>query len=112
MISSNIPLGSSDLEAALSEEYSNSNNFSDGEIYLKLRRYSTQVDRSAGAEFAEKCMKSRLSKSKGSDYERLLKNGPLLAAFDDLRVFPGLWYGFQIRHEWMKCEEVIGSFAP
>jgi Protein of unknown function (DUF3723) len=104
--------GSSDLETALSEEYSNSNNFSDGEIYLKLRQYSTQANRSAGVEFAEKCIKSRISKSKRSDYERLLGSESLFSAFDALRVFPGLWYGFQIGHKWMKCEEVNKRLSP
>jgi Protein of unknown function (DUF3723) len=97
------------LQIALSEEYSNPINFSDGEIYLKLRYYSRQADRSAGIEFANKCMMSRLSNDKRADYEKLIKNKPLVAAFDALRVFPGLWYGFQITRKWWKCDEVTDT---
>ena len=105
--------GSTDLQTALSDEYSNSANFSDGEIYLRLREYSMQTNRSAGTSFAEKCMLSRLSRDKRNDLKQLLKHRPLVAALDALRVFPGLWYGFQIGHKWInKCVEVIAIKPP
>jgi hypothetical protein len=90
----------------LTDEYANSVNFSDGEIYLKLRQYGTQIERTEGTIFAEKCMMSRLSNDKRNDLQRLLKHKSLVAALDALRPFPGLWYGFQLGHKWMKFVEV------
>jgi hypothetical protein len=58
--------------------------------------------------FAEKRLWSRLTKSKRRDLKQFLKNGPLNAGFDALRVIPGLWGGFRIKHKFMvlKCDEV------
>jgi hypothetical protein len=94
------------LESALADEYSNSINFSDGEIYLKLRQYNTLTDRLEGTLFAEKCMMSRLSKDKRKDLKLMLKNKSLIVALDALRVFPGVWHGFQLGHKWPKIAEV------
>lgn len=112
---SNIPLdGSADLQTALSEEYSNSINFSDGEIYLKYRYYDKQKPPSKENVYAKMCMLSRLDQPKRGDFNQLLKHEAFLAAFDALQVFPGLWYGFQIAHKWvgMKCDEVIAKALP
>lgn len=94
------------MESALADEYSNSINFSDGEIYLKLRQYNTLTDQSEGTHFAEKCMMSRLSRDKRKDFKLMLKNKSLIAALDALRVFPGVWHGFQLGHKWPKIVEV------
>ncbi|OCK94682.1 uncharacterized protein K441DRAFT_559443, partial [Cenococcum geophilum 1.58] len=102
--------GSEDLQKALSDEYLNSVNFSDGEIYLKIRYYTMLMltTRSAGTSFALKCMWNRLSKDKRSDLKQLLKHAPIAAKLDALAVFPGLWCGFQICHKWInKCDELI-----
>ncbi|KAF2178253.1 hypothetical protein K469DRAFT_599807, partial [Zopfia rhizophila CBS 207.26] len=97
------------LRTALSEEYSNSVNFSDGEIYLKIQEYKHDPGRHLGTIFAEKCLWTRLSKDKRKDLKRILKHKAFSAAFDALRVFPGLWVGFRIDHNFMpmKCDEEI-----
>ena len=100
------------LRTALSEEYSNSVNFSDGEIYLKIQEYKHDPGRHLGTIFAEKCLWTRLSKDKRKDLKRILKHKAFSAAFDALRVFPGLWVGFRIDHNFMpmKCDEVRWTF--
>jgi hypothetical protein len=95
------------LLTSLSEEYSDSINFSDGEIYQKICQYKDDPDQSSDTVFAEKRLWARLSKSKRRDLRQFLKS-PLAAGFDALRVIPGLWGGFRIGHKFMamKCDEV------
>jgi hypothetical protein len=100
------------LRIALLEEYSNSVNFSDGEIYLKIQEYKHDPGRHLGMIFAEKCLWARLSKDKRKDLKRILKYKAFSAAFDVLRVFLGLWVGFRIDYNFMpmKCDEVRWIF--
>ncbi|OAL33366.1 hypothetical protein AYO20_07377 [Fonsecaea nubica] len=80
---------------ALSEEYSNSLNFSDGIIFLKIIYYE-----SAGDKFAEFQCWARLTKSKRDILRRFLARRDISAAFKRLLPFYGLWtsskYGFNI----------------
>ncbi|KAF1948544.1 hypothetical protein CC80DRAFT_511292 [Byssothecium circinans] len=45
---------------------------------------------------------------------RILRHKAFSAAFDALRVFPGLWEGFRIEHKFMsmKCDEEGASSLP
>jgi hypothetical protein len=96
---------SPDARTALSEEYLNSLNFADGEIYRKVRYYQT-----IGRKFIESKWRAYLSKDKQKDLRRLLKRGDYVAALDKLRFIHGLWAGFSFGkvHWWlgMKCYEV------
>ncbi|KAI0534967.1 hypothetical protein GGR58DRAFT_504754 [Xylaria digitata] len=80
-----------DLKLALSEEYSNSVNFSDGEIFLKLRQYDDGTNKQIGTIFAEKRMWGRLSKDKRKDLKQILRNRMIIAGLDALRILPGLF---------------------
>ncbi|KAH7119558.1 hypothetical protein B0J11DRAFT_590451 [Dendryphion nanum] len=97
------------LRTALSEEYSDSVNFSDGEIYLKIQEYRHDTNRQLGTVYAERCLWARLSKEKRKNLNRILKHKAFSTAFNALRVFPGLWAGFRIDHKFldMKCDEEI-----
>jgi hypothetical protein len=98
----------SDWQRELSEEYSNSTNFSDGEIYRKIRQYSS--DGSDSNYFAEKKWWARLTKKKRNFLKRLLKHKGFRKAFDALRGIPGIWPGLNIgvldKIIAMKCDEV------
>ncbi|KAF4451416.1 hypothetical protein F53441_5584 [Fusarium austroafricanum] len=85
---------SEDLKTSLSEEYSNSVNFSDGEIFLKLRHYHDNANKKTGTVFAEKRMWGRLT------------------GLDALRTIPGLFTGFRIEHRFMamKCHEEASNY--
>jgi hypothetical protein len=87
------------LRRALSEEYSDYVNFSDGEIYFKLRQLHYDPDKQNGTLYAEKRILGRLSKDKRKDLKRILKNFTLRTAFDKLLNLPGLWRGFRIDHK-------------
>ena len=96
------------METALSEEYSSSVNFSDGEIYLNLRAYDAVELKDESIEFAEKRMLGRLSLNKRKDLKQILKHRAFTMAFDALKVLPGLWGGFRIEHKFLslRCHEV------
>lgn len=97
-----------DLPNFLSQEYSDSVNFSDGDIFLAIREYHYSVDKQLGAMFAEKCMWARLSINKCKDLKQILKHKAFTKALDALRILPGIWPGFRIAHKFMsiKCDEV------
>ncbi|KAK0628283.1 hypothetical protein B0T17DRAFT_614224 [Bombardia bombarda] len=103
---------STELKVALSEEYSNSVNFSDGEIFLKLRQYDDDSNKHIGTIFAEKRMWGRLSKDKRKDLKQILRNKMITAGFDALRILPALFVGFRIEHRFMamKCFEEISKY--
>jgi len=83
-------------------------NFSDGEIFLKLRQYNDIKEKQIGTLFSEKRMWGRLSRDKHKDLSRMLKNKAIMAALDALRIIPALFVGFRIDHQFMpmKCYEV------
>ena len=87
------------------EQYSNSANFSDGEIYLKIRHYQSEPN-----VFAEKRWWSYLSPSKRKDLKLFLKDVDLTAGYDALRPIRGLWGGLKIgtfqKGAALKCPEV------
>jgi len=99
---------SPDLRLSLSEEYSRSVNFSDGEIFLKLRQCANKPNKDAGTIFAEKRMWGRLSPDKRKDLRQILSHELILAGLDSLRILPALFSGFRIAHILMplKCPEV------
>lgn len=96
------------LRKSLSEEYSHSGDFSDGEIFLKLRQYADKPSKDPGTVFAEKRMWGRLSPDKRKDLKQIIAHELLLAGLDSLRVLPTLFTGFRIAHILMplKCPEV------
>lgn len=89
----------------LREEYSNSANFCDGEIFRHIRCYHKQKDT-----LSEKKWWARLTKDKSKDLKRVLEIEGLRQAFDDLLHVPGLWPEFHIgsmrRYLVLKCHEV------
>ncbi len=96
------------LQQVLCKEYSDSVNFSDGEIFRSIRQYQIDPEKELGTVYAEKCMWARLSVDKRKDLKRILKHEGFTKAFDALRRIPGLWTGFRIEHKFMsmKCDEV------
>ena len=79
---------SPEAQAALGEDYSNSLNFADGEIYGKIRDYQRR-----NKPFAERRWRAYLSKSKQKGLGQLLKRERYKDAFDALLVVRGLWPG-------------------
>jgi hypothetical protein len=79
---------SPEAKASLSEEYSNSFNFTDGEIYGKIRGYQWR-----NKPFAERRWRSYLSKSKQKGLSQLLRRERYKGALDTLLVIRGLWSG-------------------
>jgi hypothetical protein len=79
---------SPDAKAALSEAYSNSFIYADGEIYRKIREYQGRK-----MPFAESRWRSYLTKSKQRGLSRLLMRERYTDAFDALLKIRGLWQG-------------------
>lgn len=79
---------SPEAKAALSEEYSNSFNFAEGEIYGKIRDYQRR-----NKPFAERRWRSYLSKCKQKGLSQLLRRERYKEAFDTLLGIRGLWSG-------------------
>ena len=65
--------------------------FSDGEIYLKIMEATT-----FGLEKNVQIWQARLSSGKQKSVERLLGHEEISDAFNELRVFPGLWRGLEL----------------
>ncbi|KAH6699447.1 hypothetical protein EV126DRAFT_342066 [Verticillium dahliae] len=101
-----------DLKKTLSEEYEYSKNFSDGEIFLKLREYHNKTNKPVEIMFAESRMWGRLTKDKKKDLKQILNHKQILSAFDGLRVMPALFTGFRIDHRLlpMKCQEEMCNY--
>ncbi|KAH1633892.1 hypothetical protein KXX16_006187, partial [Aspergillus fumigatus] len=76
---------SSDLQAALVDEYSNEKVPSDGEVYLKVRQYQYE----GNARFEERWM-ARLTANKAKRFRQLTSRVDVRAAFDRLRIIPAL----------------------
>ena len=77
---------SQDSKRELSEEYSNSQNFSDGIIYRRIMEYD-----SLGNTFAAFQCWARLTKSKRCILRRFFKHKTLNSAFNRLLPIYGLW---------------------
>ncbi|KAF7136920.1 hypothetical protein CNMCM5793_006582 [Aspergillus hiratsukae] len=76
---------SSNLQAALVDEYSNEKVPSDGEVYLKVRQYQYE----GNARFEERWM-ARLTANKAKRFRQLTSRVDVRAAFDRLRIIPAL----------------------
>ncbi|GFF28549.1 hypothetical protein IFM61606_10181 [Aspergillus udagawae] len=76
---------SSDLQAALVDEYLNEKVLSDGEVYLKVRQYQYE----GNARFEEQWM-ARLTANKAKWFRQLTSRVDVRAAFDWLRIIPAL----------------------
>ncbi|MAD85119.1 MAG: hypothetical protein CL912_19335 [Deltaproteobacteria bacterium] len=89
----------------LAEEYANSTNFSDGEIYRKIYQYILEQDK-----LAEKKWWARLTKKKSEFLNRFFKHKRFPAAFNALTDIPGIWDGLNIgvldKMMALKCDEV------
>ncbi|KAI9750727.1 MAG: hypothetical protein M4579_006344 [Chaenotheca gracillima] len=90
----------------LVEEDKNSQPFSDGEIFQKIRYYHHRQD-----EQAEKKWWARLTESKRKDLRQLLRNPRFVEALDKLLAFPGLWPPIRLgalhRFLTLGCDEEI-----
>ena len=93
----------------LGEYYPNSQRFSDGDIFYKIRKYHHQGDKQAEDHWW--CL---LSKAKAKDLKQLLKHVKLISAFDRLLVLPALWTDIQlgILHRLLPlhCQEEVLSY--
>ena len=80
------------LRNVLDDHYDNSRLPDDGEIYRKIQHYQNQrhIPRDE-ASFLEASCWANLSPNKRRCLKRLLKNGNLTRAFNNLLCFPGLW---------------------
>jgi hypothetical protein len=74
-----------EAQAALGEDYSNSLNFADGEVYGKIRDYQRR-----DKPFAKRRWRAYLSKSKQKGLGQLLKQERYRDVFDVLLVVRGL----------------------
>jgi hypothetical protein len=94
----------------LAEEYANSTNFSDGEIYRKIHQYSSEQDK-----FAEKKWWARLTKKKSEILKRFFKHKRFPAVFNALADISGIWDGLNIgvldKMMALKCDEVSDQGA-
>ena len=92
------------------EAFSNTQAFTDGEIFWKIRYYHSQSDTQA-----ERKWWARLTEAKRKDLRRLLRDSRFVRAFDDLLDMPGLWRPLKLgtlhRFLNLKCDEVIGKYA-
>ena len=92
----------------LRDDYTNSANFSDGEIFRYIRWYNQK-----GEDLREKAWWARLSKDKYKDMKRILAIQELREGFDSLLELIGLWDGFHIgtmrRYLVLKCHEVTST---
>ena len=81
------------MQTTLSEEYSNEEKPSNGEIYRKVWQYERE-----GNVYFKKRWKARLSDHgrRGLQQLRDHGDGELAAAFDSLLDIPGLWDGMRI----------------
>ncbi len=96
---------SEDASRKLIEGYANTQRFSDGEIFWKIRFYHRARDARA-----EQKWWARLTETKRKDLKQLLKNDLFTNAFDDLLEMPGLWQPIKLgtlhRLLALKCHEV------
>ncbi|KAI9888420.1 MAG: hypothetical protein M1814_000482 [Vezdaea aestivalis] len=88
------------------EEYSNSQNFSDGEILRYVRLYRLRGDEREAARWV-----ARLSENKQRSCRRLHSSPRLISAIDKLLPYGGLWPAFQLGSMptilSLRCEEEI-----
>jgi hypothetical protein len=100
----------------LAEEYGNSTNFSDGEIYRKIYQYNLEQDK-----FAERKWWARLTKNKSDFLNRFFKHKRFPAVFNaltDLELILQIWsYIFGDDRELMRLVDqesvkMVESKAP
>jgi hypothetical protein len=75
----------------LEQEHIDHQSFSDGEIYLKIVEAET-----FGLEKNIQIWRARLSTRKQTSLKSLLDHKEISDAFNELRVFPGLWKGLEL----------------
>ncbi|KAL9132054.1 MAG: hypothetical protein Q9217_000182 [Psora testacea] len=96
---------SSELKTALTEEYANESEPSDGEIYRKIREYHLQNQSSLETRWW-----TRLSPHRAKNLKQLFQHQDFTAAFDSLLEIPGLLDGMRIStlHKMFatRCDEV------
>ncbi len=92
-------------------QYSHGTNFSDGDIYRKVRQYHKENNDSAAERWIQ-----QLSRCKQVGLKCLLENRGIVNAFDTLLNFPGLWIGLELgnirRILAMHCDEVFPLQYP
>ena len=88
-----------------------SSSLSDGEIYLKIVEAKT-----FGLEKNVQFWQARLSPPKLKSIERLLRRKKISDAFNELRVFPGLWRGLELGNisslVALHCDEASRVYYP
>jgi hypothetical protein len=101
-----LKLGAShELQTALAEQYENSANPPPGEVYYNYKIRHNRKDELEAARWLV-----RLSPNQQYEVTLFLKHKSLPAAFDELLIIPGLWFGFRpamlAEITAMKCDEV------
>ncbi|KAF1974101.1 hypothetical protein BU23DRAFT_638854, partial [Bimuria novae-zelandiae CBS 107.79] len=93
-----------DWQRMMAEEYTRSCQFTDGEIFVKIRLHAKSA-----AHFAERRWWAQLSKRK-QDFLRSFLKHPICRSFDRLLFIPGIWRGMNIgvldKVMALKCDEV------
>jgi hypothetical protein len=89
----------------LTDEFSSEKKPSDGEIYLKIRQYSSKP-------FAAASWWACLTENKKKELKRLLRRDDFTASFAPLEDIPALWVdGFRLGMTkeilGLKCDEVL-----
>lgn len=94
-----------DICVDIIEETLNEQQYSDGDIFRKIRTYHKQGDKKAETKWW-----ARLSRTKQKDLKQLLNKASLADAFDRLTDMPGMWCSFQLgalhRLLTLHCDEV------
>ncbi|KAH7033932.1 hypothetical protein B0J12DRAFT_766202, partial [Macrophomina phaseolina] len=80
-----------DICIEIIEESLHEQQYSDGDIFRKIRTYHKQGD-----EKSERKWWARLSNTKQKDLKQLFKSPELTDAFDNLVGMPGMWQSFQL----------------
>ncbi|EGX47296.1 hypothetical protein AOL_s00088g11 [Orbilia oligospora ATCC 24927] len=79
------------LKAEFLERSVRKDEFTDGEIFRKIRLYAQEGNFESSRKWW-----SRLSPTKANNLKQLLKNNSLSSKFDSLLKFPGLWPDIQL----------------
>jgi len=102
---------SSELKTALTEEYANEGQPSDGEAYRKIREYDFLKQSSLETRWW-----TRLSSHRATNLKQLLRHKDITAAFDSLLEIPALLEGMRIStlHKMFatRCDEVNALPEP
>ncbi|KAF2259650.1 hypothetical protein CC78DRAFT_410437, partial [Lojkania enalia] len=98
-----------DTATRLVESFAHEQRYSDGTIFRNIRRYHLLNDAES-----ENRWWAHLTNTKRKDLRQLMKNNLIIAAFDRLLDFPGLWTPIQLgtlhRLHGLRCPEELNTY--